>query len=171
MHLLLRDLIKDTPLVKESRKRLRRNWKKKKKKSTAPGGILNHDHKSFAPQACALPLCYNHSPFSKRSESFLLASLGHLFTLWVAVLQRPYFRACGVRKINWQGFYPNYRWPCPLAIVRLTCPQVVIQSSQAVFHPSFNWAISCFTAIRNWLNLSCTLASDTTAMNWCLANF
>ena len=31
MHLLLRDLIKDTPLAKDSKKRYRRNQKKKKK--------------------------------------------------------------------------------------------------------------------------------------------
>ena len=42
MHLFLRDLIKDTPLVKESWKRWRRNWKKKKK-SPATGRNWTHD--------------------------------------------------------------------------------------------------------------------------------
>ena len=31
-------------------------------KSPAPSGIRAHDLKSYAPQACALPLCYNSGP-------------------------------------------------------------------------------------------------------------
>ena len=42
MHLLLSDLSKDNPLVKESRK--------KKKKNTAPRGFRTHDLESYALQ-------------------------------------------------------------------------------------------------------------------------
>ena len=33
---------------------------RREEKSPAPGGIQTHNLKSFALQACALPLCYNH---------------------------------------------------------------------------------------------------------------
>ena len=55
MHLLLWDLVKDTPLLKESRKRERRNQQKKKAQDSNP---RPQDY-----EACALPLCYNSSPF------------------------------------------------------------------------------------------------------------
>ena len=58
MHLLLRNLIKDTPLVKESKK----TSKEEEEENPMPGGIRTHHLKSFAPQACALPLCNNRSP-------------------------------------------------------------------------------------------------------------
>ena len=47
-----RDLIKDTPLVKESRTR----WKKKKKK---PSNRQDLNPRPPDYEACALPLCYN----------------------------------------------------------------------------------------------------------------
>ena len=42
-------------------------WRKvgrdrEEEKSPAPGGIRTYNLKSFAPQACALPLCYNCNP-------------------------------------------------------------------------------------------------------------
>ena len=52
--------MRDTPLLKERRNRLRSNREKKKKK-TGPGRIRSDHLKSFALQACALPLCYNRS--------------------------------------------------------------------------------------------------------------
>ena len=48
----LRDLIKDTPLKDRTRRR----------KDQHPVGNKTHDLKSFALQACALPLGYNRSP-------------------------------------------------------------------------------------------------------------
>ena len=59
-HLLLRDLIKDTPLVKESRKRYREAIERRRRRKKAK--LPPSDPQLLDYKACALPLCYNCSP-------------------------------------------------------------------------------------------------------------
>ena len=77
--------IKDTPLIGK-------RWK-----SAVPGGIWTHDLKSYAPQACALPLCSNH------------------FQSWTPVLKNTIFwtnvHNLWPKMMPWKLFTTDHFWP------------------------------------------------------------